>query len=384
MRRLRGLSRDGLRLRAWALRVLAGAPDEAPPAVDEQAWSLFLRVEACALPLQRAGAFPESRDASATGEQAATVALKRVLSARAQLWQLDGLVSDLPDPVVVLKGGVTVGGEEPLDVLDVDVLTSPEHGAALAARLDALGHAAGADPPPGVRAHHLAPRMALESVPVEVHFALPQLGDEAGVLRRSVPLAGYATLRRPAPADQLRLVLAHMAAHHPERRGRLRDLLLATQALRECSPVELESVRLWSRTAPFAGEVASVLGMAEALARGRVPADPYRHVAAGAYLMIGAHAAGRGTPWPREKQRALNVLLGGAEDRRAFLELLVQPTARPSGLSVLAALERHASGVGAGVRHAVRAGRYLVALARAAPMAWAARGLAGGSEEARS
>jgi hypothetical protein len=365
---------EALRLRGWALAVLAGAEPGAPPPVPADAWSLFLAVEGCALPLQRAGA-PRPGQGDPVGAAAMTE-LRRALSARGQLRRLDRLAAGVPGPVVVLKGGVAAGGAEPVEVGDVDVLVPAELAHALAARLDALGDASAPDPPPGSRGHHLGPRAEAQSVPVEVHFALPVLGDEEGVLRRSVPLEGCAVLRRPAPADHLRGVLAHAAGHHPERRGRLRDLVLAAGALRECAPNEAEGVRAWARTAPYAADVGAMLAMARALAEGRTPADPYRRTAAGAYLMAAAHAGERHSPALRELRDALNVLLGGADDRGAYLRLFVQPTTRASGLGAVAALERRAPLLGTGVRMGVRAGRFAVALARAAPLAWAARRLA--------
>ena len=337
------VAREALRLRAWALAVLGGGR-EPPPAAGSAAWRLFLAAEGCALALQRAGAPAHPAGPAVTAESTL------VLAARMQMLRIDGLAASLPGPVVVLKGGVAAAGAEPVHLSDVDVLVPAGQAASLGAALERLGHAAAPDPPPGVGAHHLGARQEARSLAVEVHFALPALGDEEGVLGRSVPLEGYRRLRRPAPPDHLRLVLVHAAVHHPERRGRLRDLLLAAQALRECAPAEAALVRARAAAAPFGAHLLATLDMAEALAAGRAPrtrTGAWRPVA---YLMALAYA-GRGASLARRDHRhALNVLLGGAEERRALLRLLRAPTTRASALRPLAAVERAVPALGGWVR----------------------------------
>ncbi|HVG44437.1 MAG TPA: nucleotidyltransferase family protein, partial [Longimicrobium sp.] len=227
-RALRHAAEGALRLRAWALPVLAGAPPTLPPAVDAQSWSVFLAIERCALPLRDALAAEELLEAADAAAQAAldaravneamhVLALRREAAGVAVLLRRHGWEG------VVLKGGATVlGGGRELDVQDLDLLLPPGQARALAAVLDGAGYERKeADLPPGApNRHQLAGRMRPGGMLVEVHVDLAPVGENPDPGGDSLPLP-VAGLRRLRPAAHLWHVLTHGALHHPERRGAL-------------------------------------------------------------------------------------------------------------------------------------------------------------------
>jgi hypothetical protein len=81
-------------------------------------------------------------------------------------------------------------------------------------------------------------------------------------------------------------VLVHGAVHHPERRGTLRELLAAAAGVAACGPAELAEVRARAAAHPDALPLRQVLGAAEALAHGGLPADPFRAAAVLGYLVV--------------------------------------------------------------------------------------------------
>ncbi|SOD02900.1 Uncharacterised nucleotidyltransferase [bacterium JGI 053] len=289
---LREAAGGALRLRAWALPLLAGAPPSLPPAVGAQAWSVFLAIERCALPLRDALAavdlLEEADEAarSALGARAVNEAM-HVLALRREAADVAALLRRHGWEGVVLKGGATVlGGGRELDVQDLDLLLPPGEARALAAVLDQAGYERHeADLPPGApNRHQLAARMRPGGMTVEVHVDLAPLGQAVDLDADTLPLP-VAGLRRLRSTAHLWHVLTHGTLHHPERRGALRDLLVAASAAGWCTPAELAEVE--RRVAAHGrGEVLGrMLAMARGLAAGAAVDDRFAREAATAYLL---------------------------------------------------------------------------------------------------
>ena len=151
---------SALRLRDWALRLFAGLPAGAAPAAGPEAWSTFLTVDRCALPLREAlagGALDAlSPDAREAVQEQAVVETRRVLGLRAEAARVGALLSARGWEGIALKGGAAVlAGAATVDVQDLDVLVRPEHALELAHALDAAGfQAIGDDLPVGSAARH--------------------------------------------------------------------------------------------------------------------------------------------------------------------------------------------------------------------------------------
>lgn len=279
-----------LRLRGWALEVLAGAPPTPPPVMDAATWHTFLRVERCAHPLRRilaAAGVLETLDDTARSplERFGVDEAVTVLALRQEAAHVGKLLSERGWRGIVLKGGAAVlAGACEVDAADLDVLVPPEQSHAFAAVLDASGYQRrSADfSPDAPNRHEMAIRHREHAIPVEVHFALapPLEGDPwAGAAPLDVP-----ALLRLAPVNHLWHVLQHATLHHAERRGMLRDVLVAAAAVRGCSDDELREVERRCAAHPRGVLPGSMLRMARALAGGRVD-DPFRREAVTAYLM---------------------------------------------------------------------------------------------------
>lgn len=285
---------EALELRRWALRLLAGLAGD-PPAASARAWEALVRGERCALPLRSRGrAFPA--EARAVLDRCATAELQRFLSAQAQTRLLGTLLRERGWPGVVLKGAAhAVEGGEPLDVGDVDVLLPRHHAVEFAALLEARGghralgiDAAGASG----TGWQLATRLAEGGVQVEVHFDVPFLAGEGDPWEATRPTPAGGVLRLSA-ANHLWHVLVHGVVHHVERRGSLRELLLLCSARAACGTDDLREVERRAAAHPAVRPLRATLGMAEALAAGADPGDPFRAVAAARFALM----AGAGKRW---------------------------------------------------------------------------------------
>lgn len=281
---------SALRLRAWALGVLAGGPATLPPAAEADAWDTFLRVERCAYPLRRAlaaagvlgelrGAAQQALESRGVAEAAKTLALRHEAANVARLLAEHGWEG------IVLKGGTAVlAGECEVDVTDLDVLVRPEQSRAVAAEMDASGyrhwdHDFGPGAP---NRHEMAARVRENALPVELHFALaPPLERDPWAGAQPLPVPG---LLRLSPANHLWHVVAHGTLHHPERRGSLRDLLVAAAAVRGCDAEALGEVERRCAAHPRGELPARMLRMARAMAAGPAE-DLFRREAATAYLV---------------------------------------------------------------------------------------------------
>lgn len=274
---------EALRLRAWALDVLCSpAPAGPPPAAGAAAWDVFLRTERCALALS-AGQRALGGEAGGVLRSRTYVELKRVLSARGEMAKLGGLARTRGWTVAVLKGGAAVAAGENVDLIDVDVLAAPEEADTVSEALGELGYGALA----GRGAHRVGVRAARTSIHIEIHTAVPGLDEDGNAhARRRLepsPIAGLGQL--PAP-EHLWYVLHHSAEQHPDRRGRLRELLVIAQAIRRCTPAELAGAERRVAAHPRAALLRMQLDMARAVAaRQGAPRDAFRLTAAGNYLV---------------------------------------------------------------------------------------------------
>lgn len=286
---MRAVAAEALGLRCWALAMLAGAEPVAPPAVTADAWDVFLGIERCAQPLRGAlGAdLLEALPQPARGvlERRGVREAVNTLSLRQEAAQVARLLRARGWSGIVLKGGAAVLGRAPeVDVRDLDVLVRLEHAHRLVADMDGAGYVPEtSDPDLAAPNHHeMATRTRDGQIPVEIHFDLaPPLEGDAWA--GAVPL-GTPGLFRMAPANHLWHVLLHGTLHHPERRGGLRDALVAVEAVRWCTDGELAEVERRCGAHPRGCVPARMLAMARAVAAG-APADHFRREAAAAYLL---------------------------------------------------------------------------------------------------
>ena len=290
---IRRAAQEALGLRAWALPLLAGAPATLPPAAGPEGWKTFLSIERCALPLRDALAaaelLEEAPDAARRAlEKRAVNEAMHVLALRREAGEVAGLLRTHGWEAAVLKGGATVlaGGRE-VDVRDLDLLVSPEEAPALAAVLDGAGYEANeVDLNPGApNRHELAGRMRPGGMIVEVHFDLAPVSenpDPRGGDTLPLPVQG---LRRLPAVANLWHVLTHGTLHHPERRGALRDLLVAASAVAWCSEPELAEVERRAAGHRSADVLQRMLSMARELARGGRVRDRFARESATAYLL---------------------------------------------------------------------------------------------------
>lgn len=273
-----------LYLREWALQVLSSAsPPSAPPPASPEGWRLFLRVERCALALSARGAAPADPAGGPAVRARAVDESRSVLAARGELRRLGQAARGAGLPLVVLKGAAPLlyGGRQ-VPMLDVDVLGTPAAARALAEALDRDGFRGQGR----AASHRLAVRAQEDGLPVEIHTTAPGLPPAA--LDRAVAVP-RSPLRVLHPADHLLHLLVHSAVHHPDRRGRLRDLLLIADAVERCAPGDLDAVRAALGREAQPRPLAAQLGMARVLAGGAgAGTDAFELTAAGSYLM--AHA----------------------------------------------------------------------------------------------
>jgi len=287
---MRRAAAQALRLRAWALGVLTGAPAAAPPHAGADAWELFLAVERCAHPLRRAlssaGVMEALADpARAALERHGIPEAMKSLALRLEAAAVAGMLAERGWTGIVLKGGAAVlDGACEVGMFDLDLLVRPEHARPLVEAMDRAGYRKEWDDvdPDTPGKHEMAVRIREGGIMVEIHFDLaPRL--EGDLFAGAVPLP-VAPLLRLAPAENLWHVLIHGTLHHPDRRGVLRDVMVATAGVRWCSPAELAEVERRCAAHPRGHVPARMLAMARDFAAGRA-ADPFARDAAAGYLL---------------------------------------------------------------------------------------------------
>jgi hypothetical protein len=317
------VARQAMELRGWAISALSGTHTEEMArragAVSAAAWRAFLAVERCAAALgQRPGVAAVldtlPREARGAFEQARLREVQRSMSARMHMVTLSRLARRRHTPVVVLKGGVAVAEGEPVHVADLDVLVPEDQALALGDALRDEGgfRQDGADHLDGHGGHHLAPRYVPEAVQVEVHFALVGL-SASEVLARAVPLAGAAGLLRPDDESHLFHTVFHAVVHHPERMGRLRDLLLIARSCTSDATCAAVVRRLRSHVGGSRAE--QLVEFARRVRSGTAGADPFTEMAAANYLLA-AWLQRTGREEPRLLLASVCALLNGRGEYR--------------------------------------------------------------------
>lgn len=349
-----------LRLRRWALRLLLDADGGAPPSASPAAWLRLLRTEGCAAPLAtrlRSTGRPLPSDVEAVLRERETVEVQRVLSARGQLRRIAALAGAHGWPAMVLKGGVEVASGTVLDLADVDVLLHPAAAEALSAALGERGLRA-----VGRRAsHRIEQRVEEDAVQVEIHTGVPGFGTAPW--RRAAPLEAEPRLLRMHPADHLHYLVVHAATQHPERRGRIRDLLLIRAAARRATADAALRERLTDAERTTLD-----------LALGDGSRDPFPEVAAARMIL---HALHPPVPVPPavggRLANAVYALL--AEDGRSVLGVRLPDLGmeNPSALPGLGRLQRHAPRVARTLRLTLRTAPLVLLSPAARPLAAAAR-----------
>jgi hypothetical protein len=369
--------REAMALREWALHVLAGGATIAgaeavasrPPAVQDQAWRLFLAREGSTAILPHV---PGHLGAGAVE------AARRSLAAKAQLRRIGNVLDSTGIVAVALKGGVAAAEGQALDLADLDLLVEPERALEVAALLEVSEglEPVGTDSTVGGRGMtHLAPRVARGDVPVEIHFNLRHFDDVAAARQRALPLVGLPAIRRFTPPDHFFHLVVHCAIQHRERRGRIRDLELMRTAVLACTPAELDEVRARLSGGRGARAALALMGMAVALAEQRRAHDAFRRTAAAGYLLA---ARGRGRQ-SRFTRRVANATLALVEDRSEYLRLLLDaadPWELPSTVGWIAHIERRWPPLGRLARRGAAVGWTLLAGMPAGTIARRARRIA--------
>ena len=381
-----------LSLRAWAFDLLLARPpgdgSTRPDCLGSDSsatWELFLRSERCALPLRSRLVFT-SRTSLQPGPaqvlQARAIGeLQRILSARGQLLQIRELAAAHGLEPIILKGGVaTLSGNEPVDVDDVDVLLAEEPAKLLGRLLDDRGYRSIAS----WSVAHLAPRFAPEAVSVEVHFAIKDADQIPELRARARPFVGFPGLWRLSPPDHLWHLLVHSVVTHPYRRGCIRDLMLTSSAVRDCSPKELDEVTGRIARHRQGRLLTAILELARAVHSSASVTDCFRAEAAANYLLRGRF--GWAARWRAlaPMSTTVFVLLGSRMDRRAeWLETMTRPPL-PSNWRFLAAMQRRWPRLGNVSQRILRIVRLVLGRLVAWPVAASARRLAERSAGSRA
>jgi putative nucleotidyltransferase-like protein len=267
---------EALQIRRWALGTLAGHPST-PPTASPKAWALFLGRESCALRLR-----------IAAGDQAPP-SLRAAADADAQLILL--LRAELTDVLTVAVGAgvrpiILKGGAALLDPLravrakDIDLLLADGGARTMIAALDSAGWQSLG----GGSGHHFAERCRPGRPPVEVHTSEggESVGLGAGAERRAVDHPTLSSARLLAPADRVRQLVIHQTIQHVGYRGRLRDLLLLSDAL---LPGDDPDPALWGLGGGELDSARGVLQMAGALRDHTPPKERFEELAALWYSM---------------------------------------------------------------------------------------------------
>ncbi|MGD2215562.1 MAG: nucleotidyltransferase family protein [Gemmatimonadales bacterium] len=360
---------EAVALRAWALKALSAEHGNAggldpPPIAAATTWESFLEVEGCAIALSRLRtAVPRAvaTDAGTAIEAWATIALKRVLAARAQLRDLGELAGRLGRQVIALKGAVSVARGHDLELDDIDLLIRPEEADGFAHALDASGyHATG-----GASPRHLGTRVLPGGLGVELHVTLHRYGRAASeeLWSSTTPLDGSPGLQRLDALEHAWHVLTHIAIDHPDRRGRIRDLLLITDACADCSSYQIRALRRRISEHPYRDELERLQRMARSLAEGPPVVDEYQRLAAVGYSLRSVLDRLRLPDWIVTKTwRWAFAFLGSRADRREVLAETTERCLAPSRYRIIYWVEQRAPRLGQAWRVFLRLARLPVVI----------------------
>ena len=371
---------DAVRLRQWALQCLTGEVCP-PPDVCPGGHRIFFEAERCAIALQRR--FDEeglelsfSRHVRQQFADRRAAETGRIQSARRQLRTIGEIARKEGCRVAVLKGAVPVFSDaRAVDLVDIDLLATPTDGNAFAAALDRSGYWPVGESTP----RHLDRRSKGEAVAVEIHTTLDRLGGplSQGYWNCLIPHDAIDDLFRLGGADHLWNLLEHATREHPERRGNIRDIVLIANAASDCSVGELQDVHNRIAAHSAHSPMNRTLSAAEAMNAHEVVADTMEYESALRYAVRLLLVT---LPIPRllegyVYQWTFALLLGRLE-RRDMWRQVFAVSIDPSCHQRVAWLERHAPGLGRGVRVAARIVRAGLALCGAVPAAMLSRRLA--------
>jgi hypothetical protein len=287
---------QALRARAFALRALSSGWDghDSSPVRDQElfqsidGWRLFLRVERCAHPLHQAVAkhglqswFPAPFLELLTHE--ANWELQHIRSARRQLSMIGTWAAEHGCRPIVLKGGLAALGESCVDLNDLDLLLPKGDAERLVVALLDQGYQqfgfAGV--------HHLRGIMREGELVIEIHVTLDiEWTATDGVLRNRIEeIPTSQGLWRLAPADHLWHVLTHGVVKHPDRRGRVRDLLLLQHAIAACAAEDIEATRQQAAKHQRSDSLRPRLDYGVQRSQGEATDDPFEELALIGYLL---------------------------------------------------------------------------------------------------
>jgi hypothetical protein len=301
------LAREALALRGCVLELLAGAElsgaaEAAFATGSPRAWRLLVTAESCALPLMarlREGGLLDSLplDVSGVLAECELAEMQRVMAARSQLRDLDGIAARLGLHAVVLKGGALVVESDrvAVDLGDLDLLVDRDAAALLWERLLSEGWRkktvsgiSATDDDAGF--NHFEPLLPpRDGLPVELHSrARYGSGHRESPAMDTRPLRGLRALSRTVGPAAFVSMLEHSVIKHPHRRGHLRDLVLLGDALRECDPADRPGIAQRLAGSEYEPELRAMLALVEAMERGAAPVDApsIRSAVARKYLLV--------------------------------------------------------------------------------------------------
>lgn len=363
-----------LALRRWALDVVMGLSARAIPTWNETSLRLFLEAERCAVRLMHSLDRTEFGD-SVPPEVLALIAdradaeRRRIRSAREHLATVAQVALRHGWRVVVLKGGIAAAMEEqPVDLVDIDLLVEPEGARRLAAALDRDGYAVVGHSSP----RHLTARIKKNGIPVEIHTTLSRDGAPlaAEVWQRIEVLPRSPGLYRLAWSDHLWHMLEHLVLDHPERRPLFRELMLLDAAIAQCDRQNLAAVNRRIEAHALGEQFRDVYDAAEALGAGKCDSEWLDRLTAVVYAV---RLVLLSVPLPRFLEgyvyRWTFGWLMGRAVRRGLREEIRQVTLDRSTEHLVAHLERGLPFLARPVRVTLRLVRAIIAAAMALPAA---------------
>lgn len=351
---------QALLLRGWALHLLGTAAGPSPALwaaatrCEPAGWDLFLKIEHCAVALQRrldadGGWHLLPKPASKLIRSYAVGELFRALSARAQLRTVARLAEQHGWTVMVLKGGVAVAAGELLHLGDLDILVEADRIEEVEAALGRLGFEAQGD----ATSYHLAPQVMPNALEIEVHRSLSDGTSVDDYRAAAVPLEGEQALWQLGGADHLRFLLRHSTGSHAERTGRLRELLLLGHALRTAHPAEITEVEVGLAAEPRGNTMRAVLDLARALNEQDYTSDPFEPLVLRVYILFHRFL------WLSEGRFGLQLLArmtqlvssGSGAWRAVFAKIRASPMRTISQHPLLSGLDRRARPLADLARH---------------------------------
>jgi hypothetical protein len=325
---------EALQLRSWALRLLLQNRSDPVPQASAAAWHFFTRMEWCSLPLERAleaaaVQLPKQNAAREIIAAAAALERSRVESARERMAAVADTARRHGWRVVVLKGGAAVANGAELHLEDVDFTADAETARALIRELDPR-----AQHGPWSEGQYRIAGAGTGAAAIEVHTAVRELAG-CELLERTVAVPGLADLRQLDASLHLAHLLTHSTRSHPDRLGRLRDILLLRWALQSCTEREqLEARRVAAQVDEPTLDAVLRMARAGTVDRGIERAVRRRYFLLARWERLGEH-------------RALRMLLTIATEltpprRGDVVRKLFTPPDRPSAFPGMAKLFRRA------------------------------------------